>query len=61
MKGSRIDLWIAYFTALFDAIGPNKAGLSLIQRILFIVLPTSGVLPVVGYRFANEGALVEPF
>jgi hypothetical protein len=57
----RWQFWIAYFTALFDAIGPNKAGLSVIQRILFIILPASGVLPVVGFYLAQKGLLAEPF
>lgn len=59
--GSRAKLMGDYLSTLFDAIGPNKAGLSLVQRILFIVWPASFILPLAGYRLAQDEKLVQPF
>jgi hypothetical protein len=41
MSDPRIRLWENYLAALFDAIGPNRNRLTLLQRMVFIVWPWS--------------------
>lgn len=58
---SRAELWVGFFSALFDAIGPNRNRLTILQRVLFITWPASWILLIAAHNSAKAGKMVEPF
>jgi hypothetical protein len=61
MSDPRIRLWENYLAALFDAIGPNRNRLTLLQRMVFIVWPWSWWALIKVHRAAEARDLIEPF
>ncbi|PKO68967.1 MAG: hypothetical protein CVU22_06110 [Betaproteobacteria bacterium HGW-Betaproteobacteria-16] len=58
---SRAKLWVGYFSALLDALGPNRNQLSIPQRLLFITWPAFWLLLLGTHGIARKGELIEPF
>lgn len=61
MSDPRVRLWMNYFAALFDAIGSNRNGLTLLERVVFVIWPWSWWVLIRLHSAAEAGDLIEPF